>query len=139
MSGTTQPAGSRRDWLLSDTPSSRAQARWGRRYQLWLAFRRNPLAVAGLAVVLAMLVLAIAAPCSPPTTPARRARPTACSRPPPNTGWARTSWGATPGLGCSMAGASRSAWWWPSSSWWRRSASWWAASPAMRAGCWTRC
>jgi peptide/nickel transport system permease protein len=51
-----------RAWLLSDAPASRAQARWGRRYQLWLAFRRNPLAVAGLAIVLVMLVLALAAP-----------------------------------------------------------------------------
>jgi len=53
---------SRREWLLSDTPSSRAQAKWGRRYQTWLAFRRNGLAVAGLFIVLAMLVLAIFAP-----------------------------------------------------------------------------
>ncbi|MDQ1081515.1 ABC transporter permease [Pseudoroseomonas cervicalis] len=58
MSETT----STRDWLLSDTPGSRAQARWGRRYQLWLAFRRNWLAVAGLAIVLLMLVMALAAP-----------------------------------------------------------------------------
>ncbi|MBC9179567.1 ABC transporter permease [Pseudoroseomonas ludipueritiae] len=53
---------SRREWLLSDTPTSRAQAKWGRRYQTWLAFRRNGLAVAGLFIVLAMLVLAILAP-----------------------------------------------------------------------------
>ena len=53
---------SRRDWLLSDTPSSRAQAKWGRRYQTWLAFRRNGLAVAGLAVIVAMLVLTLLAP-----------------------------------------------------------------------------
>jgi peptide/nickel transport system permease protein len=53
---------SRRDWLLSDTPSSRAQAKWGRRYQTWLAFRRNGLAVAGLLVVLFMLAVALLAP-----------------------------------------------------------------------------
>jgi peptide/nickel transport system permease protein len=52
----------RRDWLLSDTPSSRAQAKWGRRYQTWLAFRRNGLAVAGLLVVLFMLAVALLAP-----------------------------------------------------------------------------
>jgi peptide/nickel transport system permease protein len=51
-----------RDWLLSEAPSSRAQAAWGRRYQAWLAFRRNPLAVAGLAVALAMLLMAVCAP-----------------------------------------------------------------------------
>jgi len=59
MSDTTL---SRRDWLLSDTPSSRAQAKWVRRYQTWLAFRRNGLAVAGLAVIVAMLVLTLLAP-----------------------------------------------------------------------------
>jgi peptide/nickel transport system permease protein len=51
-----------RDWLLSDAPASRRQAAWGRRYQGWLAFRRNPLAVAGLAVVVVMLVMALFAP-----------------------------------------------------------------------------
>ena len=51
-----------RDFLLTDTPASRTQAAWGRRYQAWLAFRRNPLAVAGLVVALAMLAMAIAAP-----------------------------------------------------------------------------
>jgi peptide/nickel transport system permease protein len=57
MSGTSW-----RDWLLSDTPESRAQARWGRAWQTWLAFRRNKLAVAGLAVALAMLLMALLAP-----------------------------------------------------------------------------
>ena len=51
-----------RDYLLTDTPASRGQAAWGRRYQAWLAFRRNPLAVAGLVVALAMLAMALAAP-----------------------------------------------------------------------------
>ncbi len=51
-----------RDWLLSDEPASRSQAAWGRRYQAWLAFRRNPLAVAGLAVAVAMLLMAVLAP-----------------------------------------------------------------------------
>jgi peptide/nickel transport system permease protein len=51
-----------RDWLLSDAPASRAQAAWGNLYQTWLAFRRHPLAVAGLLVVLAMLVMALFAP-----------------------------------------------------------------------------
>lgn len=51
-----------RDWLLSDTPASRRQAAWGRRYQAWLAFRRNPLAMAGLVVALVMLACSLAAP-----------------------------------------------------------------------------
>ncbi|MCC7426958.1 MAG: ABC transporter permease [Alphaproteobacteria bacterium] len=51
-----------RDWLLSDAPQSRAQAAWGQRYQAWLAFRRNGLAMAGLVVVTALLVIALFAP-----------------------------------------------------------------------------
>jgi peptide/nickel transport system permease protein len=51
-----------REWLVSDAPASRAQAAWGRAYQTWLAFRRHPLAVAGLLVVVAMLVMALFAP-----------------------------------------------------------------------------
>ena len=51
-----------RDWLLSEAPASRAQAAWGRRYQGWIAFRRNPLALGWLVVALAMLALALAAP-----------------------------------------------------------------------------
>jgi peptide/nickel transport system permease protein len=51
-----------RDWLLSDAPESRAQAAWGRRYQGWLAFRRNPLAMAGLSVVVVLLAMAAFAP-----------------------------------------------------------------------------
>ena len=55
-------APSRRDWLLTDAPASRSQAAWGRRYQAWLAFRRNPLAMVGLVVILALLLLSLLAP-----------------------------------------------------------------------------
>jgi len=51
-----------RDWLITDTPASRAQARWGRMYLSWLAFRRNPLAFGGLVVALTFAVIAIIAP-----------------------------------------------------------------------------
>ena len=51
-----------RAWLLTETPASRAQAAWGRRYRLWLGFRRNRLAVAGLLVVLALATLSLLAP-----------------------------------------------------------------------------
>jgi hypothetical protein len=40
-----------REWLLSDTPDSRMQARMGRFYLGWLAFARNPLGLLGLAVL----------------------------------------------------------------------------------------
>jgi len=51
-----------REWLLAETPASRGQAAWGRRYRLWLQFRRNPLAMAGLIVALLLIVLSLAAP-----------------------------------------------------------------------------
>ena len=41
---------------LADAPASRLQARAGQAYLGWLAFRRNPLAMAGLAILLALLV-----------------------------------------------------------------------------------
>ena len=51
-----------RDWLLSDTPQSRAQAAWGRRYRLWLQFRRHGLAMAGLSVIVSVVLMSIFAP-----------------------------------------------------------------------------
>lgn len=51
-----------RAWLLADTPGSRGQARLGRLYISWLAFRRNPLAVIGLTIVLLLLLMAALAP-----------------------------------------------------------------------------
>jgi len=53
---------SRHDWLLSDTPDSRTQARLGRAYLAWLSFRRNRLAMIGLIIVLAMVIIAALAP-----------------------------------------------------------------------------
>ncbi len=58
-----------RTWLLTDTPASRSQAAWGRRYRLWLQFRRNPLAMAGLLIALVLIVVAIAAPVLAPLDP----------------------------------------------------------------------
>jgi peptide/nickel transport system permease protein len=51
-----------RSWLLDPAPASRRQARLGRWYRGWMAFRRNGLAMSGLAVVLILVVMAIAAP-----------------------------------------------------------------------------
>jgi peptide/nickel transport system permease protein len=49
-------------WLLADEPGSGLQARLGRSYLSWLAFRRNPLAIAGLGIVLALVLVAALAP-----------------------------------------------------------------------------
>ncbi len=51
-----------RDWLLTDTPQSRLQARAGRAYLGWAAFARNPLAMIGIVIVLALAGMAIFAP-----------------------------------------------------------------------------
>jgi peptide/nickel transport system permease protein len=50
------------DYLLTDSPSSRRQARLGQMYRKWLAFRRNPLAMVGLAIIVALLLVAAFAP-----------------------------------------------------------------------------
>ncbi|WP_406871505.1 ABC transporter permease [Aminobacter sp. P9b] len=51
-----------RDWLLDDSPSSRLQARLGRSYRLSRALMRNPLAVVGAIIVLALILVALFAP-----------------------------------------------------------------------------
>ncbi|WP_214471438.1 nickel transporter permease [Mesorhizobium sp. dw_380] len=60
---------SRRDWLLSERPASRAQARLGRAYVAWRRFSANRLAFVGLLIIIALLVVAafagVLAPYSP--------------------------------------------------------------------------
>jgi peptide/nickel transport system permease protein len=51
-----------REWLLSETPASRAQAAWGRRYRLFLDLSSNGLAVAGFVIVVVCLVASLGAP-----------------------------------------------------------------------------
>ena len=51
-----------RAWLLSDAPASRRQARLAAWYKGWLTFRANPLAMAGLIVLIALIAAAIFAP-----------------------------------------------------------------------------
>ena len=58
-----------RAWLLSSSPSSRRQARLGRAYLGWLAFRSNALAMLGLGIVMALILMAIFAPLIAPYDP----------------------------------------------------------------------
>jgi len=51
-----------RDWLLTEAPASRIQAAWGRRYRVWRDFRANPLAMAGLILVVLLVLAVILAP-----------------------------------------------------------------------------
>ena len=58
-----------RNWLLSDVPDSRFQARMGRFYLGWLTFARNPLAMLGLFILILLIVMAIFAPWIAPHNP----------------------------------------------------------------------
>ena len=58
-----------RDWLLSDTPQSRSQARMGRLYGGWLAFTGNKLAMVGLIILVLLIGMAILAPWIAPQNP----------------------------------------------------------------------
>ena len=49
-------------WLLADVPRSRLHARCQRVYLGWLAFRRNPIAMAGLGIVAGLVACAALAP-----------------------------------------------------------------------------
>ncbi|MBS0640964.1 MAG: ABC transporter permease [Proteobacteria bacterium] len=72
-----------RGWLLTETPSSRRQAAWGRRYRMWLAFSSNPVAMLGLVLTVLLFLCAAAAPLLATHDPAaqdlanRLAKPTA--------------------------------------------------------------
>jgi peptide/nickel transport system permease protein len=59
--GPEAPAGWR-GWLLADTPRSPVQARLGQAYSSWLVFRANPMALLGLGIVLALVLVAAFAP-----------------------------------------------------------------------------
>ncbi|KFI29507.1 D-ala-D-ala transporter subunit [Haematobacter missouriensis] len=50
---------SRREWLLTEQPGSRRQARLGQFYRTWLALRSNPLAMVGLGIIVALILVAL--------------------------------------------------------------------------------
>ncbi len=62
---------STRDWLLSDRPASRRQARLGQAYRTWSQLRRNKLAMVGLGIVVVLIVMAIFANVIAPDDPIR--------------------------------------------------------------------
>jgi len=73
MTGAPLPLASERSgmraWLLSAEPNSRWQARLGRFYLGWRALSRNPLAVAGLGIVVLLILVAIFADFIAPYSP----------------------------------------------------------------------
>jgi peptide/nickel transport system permease protein len=66
MSEMTQ---TRREWLLSERPATRRQARLGRAYVAWLRFSANRLAMVGLFIILALLLIAALAGVLAPYSP----------------------------------------------------------------------
>jgi peptide/nickel transport system permease protein len=73
MSDAPVRAGGWHAWLITNEPASRRQARLGQLYRQWLAFRRNPAAMAGLIIVVALLVVAALAPLIAPYDPLAQA------------------------------------------------------------------
>ena len=49
----------RREWLLTEQPASRRQARLGQGYRTWLALRSNRLAMVGLFIIVALTLVAV--------------------------------------------------------------------------------
>ncbi|WP_138936586.1 ABC transporter permease [Roseovarius arcticus] len=62
---------STREWLLSDQPSSRRQAKLGQAYRTWSQLRRNKLAMVGLGIVVVLILMAIFANLIAPFDPLR--------------------------------------------------------------------
>ena len=59
----------RREWLLTERPASRLQARLGLAWRTWLAFRANRLGMVGLGIVLALVLVAVFANAIAPYDP----------------------------------------------------------------------
>lgn len=57
------------DWLISDAPTSRRQAKLSSYYRSWLALKSNPMAMFGLAILAALLFIATFAPWLAPADP----------------------------------------------------------------------
>ncbi|NBB69566.1 MAG: ABC transporter permease subunit [Alphaproteobacteria bacterium] len=51
-----------RGWLMADAPADAFQARCQRAYLAWLAFKANPIAMAGLVIIAGLVVMALLAP-----------------------------------------------------------------------------
>ncbi|WP_412554101.1 ABC transporter permease [Shimia sp. MIT1388] len=56
-------------WLTSETPTSRRQARWAAVYKGWQSLKANHMAMAGLAIIIALITIAALAPWIAPHDP----------------------------------------------------------------------
>ena len=57
------------EWLTTDSPTSRRQARLSAWYRSWLNFRSNPMAMFGLLILVALVLIAMFAPMLAPHNP----------------------------------------------------------------------
>ena len=69
MSDMTFQHPSWREWLTTDAPTSRRHARLTNLYQGWLTLRANSMAMFGLGILLALLLVALLAPVLSPHDP----------------------------------------------------------------------
>lgn len=58
-----------REWLLTDTPTSRRHARAASLYQAWLTLKANRLAMIGLGILVSLILVAVFAPVLSPSDP----------------------------------------------------------------------
>jgi len=58
-----------REWLTTDSPTSRRQARLSSLYRSWLAFRSNPMAMFGFIILVILALIALFAPLLAPQDP----------------------------------------------------------------------
>ncbi|RUM97654.1 ABC transporter permease [Pseudaminobacter arsenicus] len=65
----SQATMTRREWLLTDRPQSRLQARLGRAYVTWRRFTANWLAVVGMLIIMGLILIALFAPLLAPYSP----------------------------------------------------------------------
>lgn len=61
--------GALREYLTTERPASRRQARYGQYYRQWRALRQNPLALLGLVIIASLLIVAAVAPWIAPYDP----------------------------------------------------------------------
>lgn len=69
MKDMTSQHPSWREWLTTDAPTSRRHARLANLYQGWLTLRANSMAMFGLGILLALLLVALLAPVLSPHDP----------------------------------------------------------------------
>jgi peptide/nickel transport system permease protein len=87
MSSIAKSPSSLHHWLMSERPASRRQAALGRAYGTWRAFARNRLALMGLAIIAALVLVALLAPWLAPYSPTQGDLAHARLLPPSTTHW----------------------------------------------------